>query len=283
MMTASPPRSVDRPRLRRHRPEGVVALEIWDLLVEGVPLHETRDLAEFPRRLAQGVMALCRGRARCQSGLIPPERCRTVDTLFVGGGALAAELERALRTVGLPLHVSGQPAFVAEVGGRKLLNSLGARSGLVVDIGQTAIKISHNQGRARYPRDFSLLPLAVAAGPAFDGRPALRRFLASALADAARAVGDVDAIVLALPAALDDAGRPGGCSYPGLAQDAHPDGALLVPEALMMAGLDHVPCLLLNDAELAALSAREATPPQATTLVLTLGFGVGGALLLPAA
>jgi hypothetical protein len=281
-MTVSPPCCVDRPPLRRYRPVGVVALEIWDLLVEGVPLHEARDLPGFPRHLTQGVMALCQGTARCHSGIVPPERCRAVDTIFVGGGALTAELEAALRTVGLPLYVSRQPVFVAEAGGRQLLHSLGARSGLVVDVGQTAIKISHNQGRARYPRDFSLLPLADAAGGTFDGRPALRRFLASALADAARAAGDVDAIVLALPAALDDAGRPGDCSYPGLAQDAHSDGALLVPEVLMEAGLEHVPCLLLNDAELAALSAREVIPPGATTLVLTLGFGVGGALLLPA-
>jgi hypothetical protein len=261
----------------------VVALEIWDLLVEGVPLHVARDRPGFPEHLAQAVVALCQGTARCRSGIVPPERCRAVDTLFAGGGGLTAELEAALRTVGLPLHVSGQPAFVAEAGGRALLRSLGARSGLVVDIGQTALKISHGRGRARYPRDFSRLPLADAAGPTFDGRPALRRFLASALADAARAAGAVDAIVLALPAALDDAGRPGGCSYPGLAREAHEDRARLVPDALLEAGLGHVPCVLLNDAELAALSARTVTPPEATTLVLTLGFGVGGALLLPAA
>ena len=39
--------------------------------------------------------------------------------------------------------------------------------------------------------------------------------------------------------------------------------------------------VLLNDAELAAIGVAERGPIAAPTLVLTVGFGIGGALVLP--
>ncbi len=39
--------------------------------------------------------------------------------------------------------------------------------------------------------------------------------------------------------------------------------------------------MLLNDAELAAIGVAERGPIAAPTLVLTVGFGIGGALVLP--
>jgi predicted NBD/HSP70 family sugar kinase len=55
----------------------------------------------------------------------------------------------------------------------------------------------------------------------------------------------------------------------------------LLPDALAMAGLPDLPLFVLNDAELAAFSAR-ADPRLAQyrkVLVLTLGFGLGAALI----
>ena len=86
-----------------------------------------------------------------------------------------------------------------------------------------------------------------------------------------------DVVVLALPCELDDRGVPGPCSYASLEGDGQFADAVLAE-----AGLADLPCMLVNDAELAAISARarwgERLPPQ--TLVLTLGYGVGGALLV---
>ncbi len=52
-----------------------------------------------------------------------------------------------------------------------------------------------------------------------------------------------------------------------------------MPEILAAAGLARVPTLLLNDAELAAIGVATRPPIAAPTLVLTVGFGIGGALL----
>jgi hypothetical protein len=88
--------------------------------------------------------------------------------------------------------------------------------------------------------------------------------------------GEADAVVLALPAELDDAGCPEGSSYPGLQGDRD-----LVAAVLARAGIPEARAVLLNDGELAALSAKRVVPAAATALVLTIGFGIGGALLLP--
>ena len=82
-------------------------------------------------------------------------------------------------------------------------------------------------------------------------------------------------LVVALPSRLDDAGVPEGSSYIGMAGDA-----LLLPDVVAAAGLGDTGILVLNDAELAAHSARLTARVQAGTLVLTIGFGVGAALLL---
>ncbi len=49
---------------------------------------------------------------------------------------------------------------------------------------------------------------------------------------------------------------------------------------LAAAGLADVPTWLVNDAELAAIGVAERGCIDAPTLVLTVGFGIGGALIL---
>jgi predicted NBD/HSP70 family sugar kinase len=79
--------------------------------------------------------------------------------------------------------------------------------------------------------------------------------------------------VLGLPCELDDAGLPRSCTYCWPDPDPHliPDLARLANRSIEVA----------NDAELAACAAAPMVPRDRTTLVLTVGFGVGGALLLP--
>ena len=110
-----------------------------------------------------------------------------------------------------------------------------------------------------------------------EQRLELRRFLAEHLQASATNI-PVEGLVIALPSRLDDDGVPEGSSYEGMAGDA-----TLVRDTLEMAGLTDVPVWLLNDAELAAESARmhPAVDAQKRTLVITLGFGLGAALLLP--
>jgi len=267
---------------RRLRLKGVVPLEVWDLVTECGPLWECRDLPEFPRLLMQAIEDLRVARGVRIGGPLPLEVFRRIDFLFVGGGdARRPGLAEALAGGTLPVHISPDGAFVGEAGGFALLREAGL-SGLVVDVGQTAIKVSTAGQRLMLPRQFEQLPLAsvVREGPE-RLRPGLREFVAGAIQ---QALGcrqrplPCGALVLALPCELDDRCVPGPCSYPGLEGDA-----AFVEGVLHLAGLGGWTVLVLNDAELAAASARRCphVPADRTTLVLTLGFGVGAALLLP--
>ena len=258
----------------RIRPAGVTAIEIWDLEVRGDTLFAARDEPDFGARLAEGVEAIRRGEATTRSRLTLPDACRDIDAIFAGGGGLRAPIEAALRAIGLPFH--GGDAFVGEAGGLDLLDAMGALAGLVVDVGQSSIKISARSGRTRIPRDFKRLPVTRPLGDRGDPRDPFRGFVADALVAAMRDFGEADALVLALPAELDDAGCPDGSSYPGLQGDRD-----LAREVLLRAGIPGARVVLLNDAELAALSAKRVVPAASTALVLTIGFGIGGALLLP--
>lgn len=270
--TGAPSRN--EPASGRLRPDDVVALEIWDLEVSGQTLFAARAEPDFGACLAEGVEAIRRGGARTRSGFTLPDACRRIDAIFAGGGGLAGPVETALRAIGLPFHSGG--AFAGERGGLDLLDAIGARAGLVVDVGQSAIKISSRAGRRRIPRDFERLPITRPLGDRGDPREPFRSFVAEALLAAMRDFGEADAIVLALPAELDDAGCPDGSSYPGLQGDRE-----LASAVLARAGIPTARAVLLNDAELAALSAKCVVPAAATALVLTVGFGIGGALLLP--
>jgi hypothetical protein len=257
----------------RLRPPGVTPLEIWDLEVRGDTLFAARDEPDFGARLAEGIEAIRRGEAITRSRITLPDACQAIDTIFAAGGGVSASVEAALRGIGLELHRGD--AFAGETGGLDLLDAIGARSGLVVDVGQSAIKISSRSGRARIPRDFERLPVTRPLGDRGDPRDPFRDFVAGAVISAMRDFGEADALVLALPAELDDAGCPEGSSYPGLQGDRD-----VAAEVAARAGIPGARVILLNDAELAALSAKRVVPARSTALVLTIGFGIGGALLL---
>jgi hypothetical protein len=175
------------------------------------------------------------------------------DAVFVGGGGVTPAHAQALAS--FPVRVCPDGAWVGERGGLDLLCGEGA----VVDVGQTSIKVSWRGGRRRFERDWARLPFGpgLAADRVPEQRARLREFIASALPPAGR-------IVLALPAELDDRGVPGPCSYLGMDGDME----LVRTDAEV---------LLLNDAELAAVSARPES--RGRTLVLTIGFGLGGAVI----
>jgi predicted NBD/HSP70 family sugar kinase len=108
-------------------------------------------------------------------------------------------------------------------------------------------------------------------------RRRLREFIALKLQIAMSECGQRPrALVFALPTRLDDDGTPRSSNYAGMRGDR-----TLLPDALQMAGLTNVPLFVLNDAELAALGAL--TDPRLAgfnkVLVLTLGFGLGAALI----
>lgn len=237
-------------------------IEVWDLLVDGVALYDVDRGAGFGAALGRAVELLMSGEAVSESCPRFPEVCRQIRRVVLAGGAAGAVQWRST----VPAVVAAEPERCGVRGG---LAILAGRRGLVVDLGQSRLKVSGAREWV-YVRD--LLKIPVSMRPVEGaGRAALVEFVATGLREAA-AECEPEAIVLALPCEIGDDAALGTCSYPWRAGDA------IVEEVLAAAGLERVPTWLVNDAELAAIGVA-ADGVADTTLVLTLGFGVGGAVI----
>jgi hypothetical protein len=220
----------------------VIPLAVWDLPVAGKLLQEWRHDTSFPARLATAIADL--------------HAATPFAHVFLCGGAADATLAAALP---FPVTLATDPFAAARAGAA-------ARSALCADVGQTSLKLAHGDRVWRIPRDLARAPLRddtpLAARDA--ARASTIAFLREHLAVAA------DRIVLGLPCEVDANGIPRSCTY--CFRDPDPE---LVPT------LTDLPCEVANDAELAALAALAdpRVPGGTATLVLTIGFGVGGALI----
>jgi hypothetical protein len=253
--------------LGRHVDPRVVPIEVWDLELDGVPLYRFDRGPGFGAALGRAAEALADGNAVSESRARYPEACRDIQRVVLAGGAAG---EVAWTSTRLPAERAEGADLVADRGGLAILERAGKR-GLVVDLGQSRLKVVSGAGRRVYVRDLEAIP--VSRRPVDGkGREALVAFVTRALRDAADEARP-EAIVLALPCEIAADGTLGTCSYPWR------EGDDVFAEILALAGLAEVPTWLVNDAELAALGVAEAGPVAATTLVLTVGWGVGGALL----
>jgi hypothetical protein len=258
--------------------------ELWERL--GVPRVDAM------RREGHGDEAIGRAMgATLVSAVADLHRRHRFESVFVGGGLLELPgLEAAVREATLPVEIafSSDRAFAAEAGGRSVLAENSGPDGIVVDVGQTSIKLSGSGVRRLWERDFETLPLRLIGTPrppvTAAGTTAFAAFIADAIAELLAASAPRDPlIVLAMPCPLEDDLAPGACTYGWEGHDA------LLPEVFRILDERHRPwpgaaypeALVLNDAELAAASARTvlAPPAGARVLALTLGFGPGGALL----
>lgn len=176
---------------------------------------------------------------------------RGVTTVYLGGGdPRLVVVARELRRLGLDARVAPDPVFVAAPGA---LARIGAsRAPLLVDAGQTSFKVVTASRRVRVARE-----------PSWQGE---RGFLAALGRVVAEAEAH-DAAVVGLPCQIEDSA--------GLASSYF--GRLDLRE---VAALFRVPVWIASDAELAAHSFL-ALHPREAALVLTLGHGVGGAVVQP--
>jgi predicted NBD/HSP70 family sugar kinase len=253
--------------LTRYRDPRVTPIEVWDLVVDGVPLYDVPRDASFGRALARYVEALVDGAASSESGEVFPSDLAAIEhVVLLGGAASAVEWSsRRLRAELAPDH-----ARCAEPGGRAICERNEVRRGAVVDLGQSVLKIATPRWRRSYPRDFDAIPISTRPIDA-RGREACLAFVSDALRDASTT--EPDGIVFAVPCAVSAAGELATCSYPWQAGDD------FVHAVLRRAGLADVPTWILNDAELAAIGVARDRAIRSTTLALTLGFGVGAALI----
>ena len=179
--------------LTRHCDPRVMPLEIWDVVVDGVPLYRIERGVGFGAALGRAAEALAAGVAESESGTRFPDACRAIRRVVLVGGAAD---EIVWRSAHLPAEHSSDSEHCAELGGLAILRRAGKR-GLVVDLGQSRLKIGSGECRRTYARDFDAIP--VSQRPVDGaGRQALVAFVTTALREAARAEPP-EALVLALP------------------------------------------------------------------------------------
>ena len=263
----------------RYRPPRLTPLELWDLWVDDRVLWETMLEPDFPVLLARSIAALRSGEGRTRGEGRVPEEIAGFDSLYVGGRRASEPAIRArLSALNLPVVFSGTPDFPGQKEGLHLLREQGSTTGWICDLGQTGFKICSANLRMQFERDLKRLPIRVNGTEELipDQRRELREWMAGCVRHFARKDGSPDAVLFALPSRLDDWAVPEGSSYIGMAGDRS-----LFVDVLDAGGLNPREVLALNDAELAALDAF-AEPMlrlHAKTLVITIGFGVGAALV----
>jgi len=265
----------------------VQPLSIWDSKLDGGLLWERlgRPRADALRREGRAENEIGTELAATALAALRVLRERhPFERAFVGGGLtrIAGFAQELRERAELPLELSADGCFAGERGGLALLRASSEADGIVVDVGQTALKASCRGHRLVRERDLGALPLELidpAGAPPLPEPHRLQRaaaFIGDAIAEVAeRTVIDGGGLVLALPCPLDDACVPGPCTYGWQGE------ARLVPAILERSGLHFRDVFVLNDAELAAETALALRPPRAgeRVFVLTLGFGPGGALI----
>ena len=297
----------------------IVPLEVWDLPLDGEPSWRrigTRA-AESMREAGGPETAvaeeLARRAVRLAEGIRRGETRRThaataFDALFLAGGLTeidgfreaAASVPAAFPVLILPGGRFGPLAGARNIPGP---GARGPGGFLAVDVGQTGIKASAAnrapEGGRYFPRPLREVPVVLVEdaggiGPGEADRLAAAsvEWVASSIA-AASSIPSVDRpeVVLALPCGLGADLKPGPCTYAGwrdradlvsrIARTAIREasrGRMEIPAA----SAPSIGWRVLNDAELAgfaALAEMERLGLEGKTLVLTLGFGPGAAIV----
>lgn len=262
---------------------GAEPIEIWDLVTDDGDILWNRQ--HEPQAVANAIESLRAGRAVSRSEG-PITAAIGVDSVFLTGGQLldaqrTRSLVDRLRRTEVRVRCARDPVFGAAAAGSDVWPDA-----LVIDVGQTQVKVVSQRHWAAHSRDLTTLPIhdhatepAVTASERRAQRDAFVDMVAQAI-DRVTALGQQrwSQVVLAMPCSIEtDAGghvRLGGSSFVGMAGDSVrlEQLAELIPEADWW---------VLNDAELATFAAGAAPQPGERELVVTFGFGLGGCVVNP--
>lgn len=250
-----------------YRMPGLRGLELWHGIVRGATLFELRHAKpRYFEAMREFLICLHGGEASADD----PEDTRALSAaagfqrvVLCGGDAAHPALRVAFDAADLPFRYEVEAgAFAGRAGALRIFEELGWGRGVALDLGQSQLKVSTAERDFAIARDQSLLPYGRDAIDHRLGRGRIREMLRQALDQA----GPTDGVVLALPVAIDEAGVAGSSTYPGL----------FGPIDALFGEMFVAPWVVLNDA---VLAARGLLPrPREKLLVLTLGFGVGGAV-----
>jgi len=235
----------------------VTPVEMWDLPLRGKPLQGWRRDAAFPHMLASRCIGF--GGSPRDVGLRARDRARRIDAIYVtGGAAMPLDLDG-------PVILARDPVFAAA-----RASSILVPGTIGVDVGQTSIKVAHGDVTLRIERDLSRAPMRddVPHESFASSRASTLDFLRDALAPLS--AWPSHDVVLALPCALSP--EPASCTY--CWHDGDPELLGVLAQSVRPKRL-HV----LNDAEWPPPPRMRSARSRRDHLVLTLGFGVGAALL----
>ena len=266
--------------MERVRHPEIAPFELSDLGLNGTSLRQPTLDGRLSLSLRRVIEVLTADPNALPADHPAAEFLMGVEAVFLTGGRIQdADLRERSSRLFQPMIFGEHPLFSGVEGGLEFLRARGL-SGWVADLGKSRLKLAAPARRWAFPRDWQRLRSADDVSPAEipAQRRRLREFIAVKLQMAMAEYGERPrALVFALPTRLSGDGTPEGTgSYAGMR-----GAQTLLPEALEMAGLPDLPLFVLNDAELAAFTAR-ADPRLAQyrkVLVLTLGFGIGAALI----
>ena len=266
-----------RPVLERVLHPQIVALEISELWVDGGTLWQWSQSSGFPTALRKAMLTLRAG-GTSHADAVPPVAAGFEAIFMTGGRIEDKELRAELSNSACAVFFGEEPLFASERGGFDLLSARGL-SGWVADLGKSQLKLAAPGFRWVFPRDWTRLRMAGQVCPAEvpAQRRRVRQFIALGLQIAMAETNQrPQAVVFALPTRVADDGTPSSSSYAGMREDR-----TLLSDALELAGLKDSALLVLNDAELAAISALSDSRLTGfqKVLVLTLGFGIGAAMI----
>ena len=243
--------------MRLYQHGGLQGLELWHGLARHSTLYQLReDKASYFAGLSEFLAELHAGKARTAVGTSLGAAGGFEELLLTGGDA-----EAASAAVAWPHRLVNPGPYAARPGAEAVWRELGWRRPVALDLGQSRLKVLSPQGSAFFDRDESALPFGKDALPAGLGRERLLDLLRPHIPRGC------DGVLLALPTALQKDGEAESSTYPGLYGAVEPLFAPLFGET---------PWVVVNDAVLAARGYPP--PPGRKRLVITLGFGVGGAL-----
>jgi hypothetical protein len=238
--------------------QGLSPLEIWNGLTPQGPLHFNSGHS-LGLALEYFLLSLHAGKAQTERSS-DADRLRQAagfDRLTLVGGR-SAEIHHHLGHKDLPFEVV---ALIEspEVRNRRL-SLTGAN--FILDWGQTSLKLTQDSGVQEFARDLRLFPFAEEKRiPSPEAKARIQSYFRSVLG----AIPKQGRLALALPVEILD-GVAGPCTYQGL------EGS--VSEIFRDTTRDF-DVTVMNDAILGALGV---IPEKKKELVVTCGFGFGGAL-----
>jgi hypothetical protein len=292
---------------------GLGGIELWRGIARGATLFALRERKqEYFEGLREFLVRLHRGEAAADDDRETEALRKAAGfarAVFCGGEAAHPLLEPILRAGALPfaIEIDTSGPYAARRGALEVSKTMGWRRAVALDLGQSHLKIMTAGGNSSVPRDTSLLPFGAHAIDAAIGRARLRSLIQEGLSR----VETPDGIVLALPVALDRDGVAQPATYPGLFGPVEPifsdlfNCPWVVLNDAVLAAIGFPPDArsdLVGRTPWSAADPRSAcshdrktgpggpvrtrasaprchpTNPREKTLVVTLGFGIGGAL-----